>query len=296
MILMLHSFDLESLRCVTLKKGSHQRWFEAIPISKQILCGWNCQKGKQLRSLSPSSCSWQDVGQIGSPRIRFFPVVHLARAFLKNLHQKVLDSWLSFWKSPQRFAVETFFFFWKKTIPKAIRKVFFSGGKPFNTFAMYTSSKPSVQGHELPETWNPNPRSEKKRQWGGEKWRAMDLELWSFDVGGFSIIKYGNNWTMTKESATVRFVVCMISLGQRDLRLPDVWTWFRAFLFRAFLLTHVFLFCREAQSFTFYNPLHSKQPMNWPMTNGLNHTNRCRIFWFDPSIVFRNPWPLFTLL
>ena len=32
----------------------------------------------------------QDVGRIGSPRIRFFPVVHLARAFLKNLTQKVL--------------------------------------------------------------------------------------------------------------------------------------------------------------------------------------------------------------
>lgn len=33
----------------------------------------------------------EDVGQIGSPRIRFFPVVHLARAFLKNLTQKVLE-------------------------------------------------------------------------------------------------------------------------------------------------------------------------------------------------------------
>jgi len=33
----------------------------------------------------------EEVGQIGSPRIRFFPVVHLARAFLKNLHQKVLE-------------------------------------------------------------------------------------------------------------------------------------------------------------------------------------------------------------
>ena len=182
MILMLHSCDLESLRCVTLKKGSHQRWFEAIPISKQILCGWNCQKGKQLRSLSPSSCCWQDVGQIGSPRICFFPVVHLARAFLKNLHQKVLDSWLSFWKSPQRFAVETaLFFFWKKTIPKAIRKVFFSGGKPFNTFAMYTSSKPS--GRPWAMKHFPNPRSEKKRQWGGEKRRW----IWSYGhlQGGF---------------------------------------------------------------------------------------------------------------
>lgn len=33
----------------------------------------------------------EDVGQLGSPRIRFFPVVHLARAFLKNLNQKVLE-------------------------------------------------------------------------------------------------------------------------------------------------------------------------------------------------------------
>ena len=44
-------------------------------------------------------------------------------------------------------------------------------------------------------------REEAAMRWGEVK---VDLKLWSFDVGGFSIIKYGNNWTMTKESATVK--------------------------------------------------------------------------------------------
>ena len=36
----------------------------------------------------------QEVGRPGSPNIRFFPVVHLARAFLKNQHKKVLEAWV----------------------------------------------------------------------------------------------------------------------------------------------------------------------------------------------------------
>ena len=37
--------------------------------------------------------SEEEVGGIQSPRIRFFPVVHFARFFLKNIQQKVIAAW-----------------------------------------------------------------------------------------------------------------------------------------------------------------------------------------------------------